>query len=234
MANCNSAASNSNAANTGCTRRSNGISDNNMFSNNICILADRVFDGVRADLDNSEELLLVDLPEGDAEDITVLSAQSSQSLCSICNLEIQPFDATYSVVSCDILAPGTCTYVTPTGSGTTSCRLVIPYSALMQLPEDSILPYELTARCTFVSEDITQTNGEEFSAVTDGMVLTMATGLLPVYIPIISQFGPASITQRQFEEPNCLFSNPVFPARRANAANTSPVSEGTECDISTL
>ena len=214
-------------------RRSNGITDNSLYTNTICILADRVFDGIRADLDQTNEVLLLDVTNTE-DPITVESARSAGSECQVCNVSITPFDDTYSVVICDIIAPGTCTYLQNGTPSTANCQLVIPFSALMQLPDESILPYVLSAQCNFVSDEVTQTDGNRFNALVDGMVLTLVTGQIPVYVPFINQFVPAPIGQRQYSAINDMFTAPVFPSKKATDCNTSPIADNNGCENSTL
>jgi len=224
-----------NSANNRCNRRTNGIVDTNLFSNNICILADRVFDGVRMDLDQAVTILTLDTTDGSTDPITFESAHSTTSQCKLDNLRTAPFDAVYSIVQCDIIAFGTCTFLQNDIRKTANCSLIIPYSALMKLPEDSILPFDINPQCAFTADTGTQVEGNKFTVLADGVVIVLITGQLPIFIPYISQFLPASIAQRQFSAVNDLLTMPVFPSATLNTTNSPPFScDPNDCPNSTM
>lgn len=198
-------------------RRAARINDNNLMNsqNTTCVLATRIFDAVRKNLDASPCLLTVPTMPGTAP-FTILSAESNTNYATLSDLTVNPANSGFSVVTAVVNSPGTCryrdslsdVYIQP-------CVLSTGMECLLCFSQDALLPSRPEALCNLQMVAAKNTAAPNvFDLLCDGVCLLMSVGEVPLYMPYTSQLAPADISCRQsFLEPAntvaALFPSPA-------------------------
>ncbi len=191
---------------------SSGICDNTMGTT---ILATKVFDNVRRDLDRVEcKIITAEL----AGAITPLYASGMSSAIMQNTLTVTPRCATGCADVCgNLMLPGVLTYIDNGTRQTVPCNLEIPFCANMKMPEDSIWPFDITVHFSYFADNITQLDSTSFSCLVDGVTIVYVTACTPITIPNTQPIMYNSISQRAVQNQNTFLETAFYP----NLSNSS-------------
>lgn len=195
-------------------RQATRINDNGLLTsqNTTCVLASRVFDAVRENLDASPCTLSLVSPAGTAP-FNVLSAQSNGTFTQLSDLTQTPSNNGFRLVTCQVNSEGTCQYQDALGAVYTApCVLSTDMECLLCFSEDALLPARPEVLCSLTLAAAQNTGDPNvFDALCDGVCLMMSVGEVPLYMPYSSQLAPADISCRTpYVEPTQFAS--LFPS----------------------
>ncbi len=184
----------------------NGIND---CQSGINILATRIFDNVRMDLDRqSFNVEACSLPTG----ITALYLSGTGVLTPDSNITVVPnLNDSFATVSGTLYLPGTLTYIYQGAKATARANLLIPINILMTLPEDSIWPFDITVHYSYFADNLEETGTNTFSSLTDGVIITYVTACMPVNLKDNCPIYYNSISERAVLNQSTFLNADFYP-----------------------
>lgn len=186
-----------------------GITDNKQT---VCILADRVFDNVRRDLDRDSLSFEVTLPYPSSE-ITPLYAGGTGT-ASGNDLNITPrYSENFAHICGNLRLAGTLTYVYSGSSYTEKGNIILPFCAKMHLPEESVWPFEITVHYSYFADGFSDFADNSYSCIADGITVCYITSRMPVTVPYSGTVEYNSITVRTPQNDNPYISSLFYPMR---------------------
>lgn len=188
---------------------SRGITDNRVT---VPILATRIFDNVRRDLDRSQFNFLTSFPF-DQTLITPLYAGGTGVVSGISSVTLTPrYNDGFVDVCGDLMLPGTLTYVYQGSSHTAAGNISVPFSARMKLPEDSVWPFEFTVHYSYFADNFESVSSGVLSCLTDGVIICYITACMPVSLLYAGPIEYNSITVRSVQSENTFAVSPFYPS----------------------
>ncbi len=187
---------------------SRGINDSK--NNTVQIMATRIFDNVRIDLDREPLILSAILPY-DKNNVTPLYASGTGTFSGATTLSVSP---RYGECNVDIIGnfdlKGNLTYIYSGSSYVSPCSICVPYSARMVLPEDALWPYEIMVHFSFFADNIKLID-ENFNCVVDGTVICYITSQMPVSVLYSGPIEYNSLSSRQTQPQNTFMYSAFYP-----------------------
>ena len=152
-----------------------GIYDND---NSITILATRIFDNVRIDLNRTQLNLETNILPSD---ITVLYASGTGTQQD--GITVVPhLNSNCADISGELSLSCTVTYVYEGTRQTAQGFLKVPVSLKMAIPEDSVWPFNVTTHFSFFSDNVSEVDTNTFLTLTDGVIIIYITTCMPVTV----------------------------------------------------
>lgn len=152
-----------------------GICDNH---NCLTILATRIFDNVRIDLNRTQLNIDTSIVPSD---ITVLYASGTGTTEG--GVTITPhLNSNCADISGELSLNCTLTYIYEGTRQTSQGYLKVPVKLRMNIPEDSIWPFNLTAHYSFFSDNLNEESTNTYSSLTDGVIILYITTCMPMNI----------------------------------------------------
>lgn len=186
-----------------------GITDNKQT---VCILANRVFDNVRCDLDRDSLTFEVTLPYTSSE-ITPLYAGGTGT-ASGSDLNITPhYSENFAHISGNLHLSGKLTYVYSGSSYTAEGNLTLPFCAKMRLPEESVWPFEIAVHYSYFADGFSDYADSVYSCIADGIAVCYVTSCMPVTVPYSGTVEYNSISVRTPQNENPYISSLFYPMR---------------------
>ncbi|MBR2861050.1 MAG: hypothetical protein IKB86_04355 [Clostridia bacterium] len=186
---------------------SNGINDSQPT---VSILATKIFDNVKADLDRSEAIItsFVENPE----EITPLYALGTASMVAGQTVTVTPDPITrIAALQGYLELPGTLTYLFSGARQIAPCNLLFNVNLQMQLPEDSVWPFDITVHYSYFADNISFAENNRFSSLVDGTVIIYVTACAPVTIPSLCPIQYNSASERQTQNENAFLLSNFYP-----------------------
>ncbi len=181
-----------------------GIYDND---NSIVILATRIFDNVRIDLNRTQLNLETNILPSD---ITMLYAGGTGTQQD--GIQITPhLNSNCADIRGELSLNSTVTYIYQGNRQTAQGFLKVPINLRMKIPEDSVLPFNVTAHYSFFSDNISEENTNTFSTLTDGVVIIYITSCMPVTVRGSSNILYNFEKDRTIGNENTIASSPFYP-----------------------
>ena len=182
-----------------------GICDNN--KDNITILATRVFDNVRIELNRT--VLTVDTSIVQS-DITALYASGTGT--SESNLVITPhLNMNCADICGELSLESTLTYIYSGARQSAKANLKVPINLRMNIPEDSVWPYNVTVHYSFFSDNLKEEDVNTYSSLTDGVIIIYITALTPINVnsncPMVYNFAK----DRAIQNENAIATSIFYP-----------------------
>lgn len=214
MATCiNCSASSSSSANTVSCR---GICDNR---SNTCILATRIFDNVRMDLDRDLFAVTTEISQA-PEQVTPLYAGGTGTASGQSSLTVTPhFNDAYADICGNLELPGTVTYLFEGTRYTAPSTLILPFCLQMQIPTDSIWPFEVTIHYSYFADTFTYQNQNSYTASVDGVIIVYITASMPVCISPAGQIAYNTVSQRAMPSQNSFIGTDFYPSVVSNTSS---------------
>ena len=184
---------------------SNGIND---CQNGVNILATRIFDNVRMDLDRqSLNIESSALPTG----ITALYLSGTGVLTPDSNISVAPnLNDAYATVSGTLYLPGTLTYIYQGAKATAQANLLVPINLLMTLPDNSIWPFDITVHYSYFADNLEET-GTAFSSLADGVIITYVTACMPLSLKDNCPVYYNSVSERTVINQSAFLNSSFYP-----------------------
>ncbi len=181
-----------------------GIYDND---NSITLLATRIFDNVRIDLNRSPLTIETNILPSN---ITVLYAGGTGTQND--GLSVTPhLNSNYADISGTLSLNCTVTYIYEGTRQTAQGYLKLPINLRMKIPEDSVWPFNVTAHFSFFSDNVSETDTNTFSTLTDGVVIIYITACTPVTVKGSSSILYNFEKDRIIASENTIASSPFYP-----------------------
>lgn len=195
-----------------CSNRSQGICDN---SSVITILTTRIFDNVRLDLDRNQ---LNFSSSVSAENITPLYFSGTGKYVQQSGLTVTPNYNNFTADICgNLLLPGTFTYLEGGTRKTADANLIIPICVRMNIPSDSIWPFNITINYSYYADNISSVESGVYSAITDGVIIIYVTSDVPVCVPYSGVITYNSLSSRTVQIQNNFSGIDFYPAAQSSA-----------------
>lgn len=184
-----------------------GITDNRQT---VCILANRVFDNVRSDLDRDSVTFNVTLPHSFSE-ITPLYAGGT-GVAKGNALAVTPnFSDGFAHICGNLYLAGNLTYLYNGSSYTSVGNLILPFCAKMLLPEKSVWPFDITVHYSYFADGFSDFTDSTYSCIADGITVCYVTSCMPVTVPYTGTVEYNSITLRTPQTENAYVSSTFYP-----------------------
>lgn len=189
-----------------CKNITSGISDHR---NSISILTTRIFDNIRFDLDRSPLIIDTDIVPSA---ITALYVGGTGTVVPDSGVTVTPhINDNYADVSGTISLPATVTYIYEGTRQTSSARLSVPINARMNIPEDSVWPFDITVHYSFFADNLKEEATNTYSSLVDGVVIVYITACVPVSLNNYSSIQYNDINQRTIINENNFTSSSFYP-----------------------
>mgnify|MGYP001079986977 CR=1 FL=1 len=203
MANCTNCSNSSSNIASSC-----GICDNR---SNTCILANRIFDNVRMDLDRDPFIINTQISQA-PETVTPLYAGGTGTIVPS-SLTVTPhFNDSYADICGNLELPGSVTYLFEGTRYTASCTLIVPLCLQMKIPGDSVWPFEVTVHFSYFADSLTYQNDNSYSAAVDGVVIVYITACMPVCLSSAGQISFNTVAQRSVPTQNAFIGTAFYPS----------------------
>ncbi len=197
-----------------CKNITSGISD---IRNSISILTTRIFDNIRFDLDRSSFIIDTNIiPSA----ITALYVGGTGTVIPDSGVTVTPhINDNYADVSGTISLPATVTYIYEGTRQTASAKLLVPINARMNIPKDSVWPFDITVHYSFFADNLCEEEINTYSALVDGVIIVYITACVPVSLNNFSSIQYNDANQRAIINDNNFTSSSFYP--RSAEANIS-------------
>lgn len=186
----------------------------------VSLLATRIFDNVRLDLNRTPVSLSADLPD----DAAPLYAGGTGVL-SPAGLTVTPhFDVHRADVSGTLSLPGTLSFVTSGAAQQTSAALLLPFAAVMELPEDAVWPFDVSVHYSYFVDRLRREE-DALAGLADGVCITYVTALVPLRVAYLGPVSFHAASSRSIDPVNTFVVNPFYPQPVSDA---SPLGAGSD------
>lgn len=188
---------------------SSGICDNRTGT---CILANRIFDNVRMDLDRDTFTVLTEISQP-PEQVTLLYAGGTGTASGQTSLTVTPhFGDAYADICGNLELPGTVTYLFAGSRYTAACSLIIPFCLQMQIPADSIWPFDVTIHYSYFADTFAYQSENTYTASVDGVIIVYITACMPVCLTNAGQLVYNTVAQRAVPSQNSFTATAFYPS----------------------
>ncbi len=181
-----------------------GICDNR---NAVNILTTRIFDNVRIDLNRSELTIETNILPSD---ITALYAGGTG--VSENGISVTPhLNENCADISGELSLKSTLTYIYQGNRQMTEAILKVPVNLRMNIPEDSVWPFNVTVHYSFFSDNLKEENTNTFSSLTDGVIIIYITACMPLAVGGTYPILYNTERDRAISNENTIASSAFYP-----------------------